>query len=182
MDADHIIEVVNQYTERFPSDASAVEQLVQLISASVDVTSRKEFRGHITCGAIVLRPDCRLLMIHHLTLEKWLFPGGHIEAEDFCLREAAIREVVEETGLSRENLQEFQGWFDHFPIQIDAHEIPANLAKGEPSHKHFDFRFLFGGVAQPLKLQTDEVSDWAWVSAEQAPRDVYQRLVECKLL
>ncbi|WTO36408.1 NUDIX domain-containing protein [Streptomyces achromogenes] len=51
-------------------------------------------------GAALVRPDGRVLTIEHRALRKWLLPGGHVEAEDTSLRDAALRELAEETNQS----------------------------------------------------------------------------------
>jgi ADP-ribose pyrophosphatase YjhB (NUDIX family) len=59
----------------------------------------------IGSGAIVISPDRRrVLMVRHKDMEgdfwrgKWIFPGGLVEHGE-RLGEAAVREVLEETGL-----------------------------------------------------------------------------------
>lgn len=52
------------------------------------------------------------------------------------------------------------------PIHVDAHHIPANPAKGEPDHRHFDFRFLLRTSAEIVELQTEEVAAAAWRYAD----------------
>jgi hypothetical protein len=48
----------------------------------------------------------------------------------------------------------------------EVHPIPANPAKREPRHQHFDLRYAFTVAARPdLRLQADEVSDFAWLPA-----------------
>jgi 8-oxo-dGTP pyrophosphatase MutT (NUDIX family) len=44
-------------------------------------------------------PDGRVLHVKHLALNRWLLPGGHLEAEDSSLLAAAQRELTEETGI-----------------------------------------------------------------------------------
>ncbi|MGW0945922.1 hypothetical protein ACWD4O_25720 [Streptomyces sp. NPDC002623] len=44
-------------------------------------------------------------------------------------------------------------------------QAPAGTGKpqqDEPTHQHFDFRFLFRTTADTGNLQTEEVSDAAW--------------------
>ena len=43
----------------------------------------------------------RILLVHHAKLDKWLPPGGHIEANE-TPDEAVLREIKEETGLDAE--------------------------------------------------------------------------------
>lgn len=150
--------------------------MTELLKTEADITSRKEFRGHVTCSGIVINKQNKLLMIYHRTLEKWLFPGGHIETEDKNLRSAAKREIIEETGITAELLQNFDDWFDKVPIHIDCHSIPANPAKNEPEHKHIDCRFVFKGDTENVALQLEEVTDWARVEASKAPIQIHKRL------
>ncbi len=57
---------------------------------------------------------------------------------------------------------------DATPIDIDVHPIPANLAKGEPGHQHFDLRYAFTTATRPeIRLQADEVHDFAWLPVTQ---------------
>lgn len=78
-------------------------------------------------------------MIFHPYLQKWLQPGGHIEAEE-TPAEACIREVLEETGLQTR----LHPWHENNsqPFDINIHTIPANPKKQEPQHLHYDFRYL----------------------------------------
>ncbi|WP_405448270.1 NUDIX domain-containing protein [Streptomyces achromogenes] len=109
-------------------------------------------------GAALVRPDGRVLTIEHRALRKWLLPGGHIEAEDTSLRDSALRELAEETGISPDQVQPVGDGLLH----IDVHTIPANDAKGEPEHPHFDFRFLFRTTANAVELQEEEVTNYSW--------------------
>lgn len=176
MDNRHIEEIAEAYLGRFPEDRVAIDQLRQLMQAGADVTSRKEARGHVTCGGIVVGEDGRVLMVHHRILDRWLFPGGHVEDGDACLRDSALREIQEEAGLPPESLASWNDDFDLVPIHVDCHPIPANPAKGEPDHQHFDFRFIFRGGAAALCKQEEEVLGCEWVSADRAPATVRDRL------
>lgn len=56
--------------------------------------------------------------------------------------------------------------FGHRPVHIDVHHIPANPTKGEPDHRHFDFRFLFRTSAEVVEPQSEEVTAAAWRYAD----------------
>lgn len=161
--AQHIHETLAAYVEEHPLDKESLAVLTEVLDAAGDsIASRKEFRGHVTAGALLLRPDGRLLTIEHKALKKWLFPGGHLEATDSTLMGAALRELAEETGISPNLVVPDSP----VPLHIDTHPIPANPAKGEPDHQHFDFRFLFRTTADVTELQAEEVTDYSWLFAD----------------
>ncbi|MEM7621469.1 MAG: NUDIX domain-containing protein [Pseudomonadota bacterium] len=166
----------HEYLERFPAEHTELSILSDLLENGADITSRKEFRGHVTCSGVVVNSERRLLMIHHKTLNKWLFPGGHLERNDGTLRQAAQREICEETGMDVHLLNKFGQWFDDIPIHIDCHPIPKNDKKDEPEHSHIDFRYVFQGNLETANLQLDEVTDWAWAEVKQAPIAIQKRL------
>jgi 8-oxo-dGTP pyrophosphatase MutT (NUDIX family) len=161
--AEHIRLTVSDYLSAHPEDEAHLALLLTLLEEVPDVTSRSEFRGHVTAGAVLVDEEGRVLHIHHNALDKWLLPGGHVEAEDSTLAGAALRELVEEAGLDGAAIALAGG----APLHIDVHAIPANDAKGEPAHFHADFRFAFRlDRGADVKLQEEEVSEYAWRPVE----------------
>lgn len=149
------------YLAVFPEDAGALEPLRQQLERGEDVYSRHNFTGHLTAAGIVLSADHRkVLLIHHKNFKRWQQPGGHIEQNDATPRDAARREVLEETGQRVGQPHLVRG--KPTPLHISAHFIPANAAKGEPAHWHYDFRYLFTADAQVLHHQEEEVSAAGW--------------------
>jgi len=118
-------------------------------------TSRSHFvPGHLTASAFVLSPERdAVLLILHKKLGLWLQPGGHIEASDATLEDAARREVAEEVGLALP-VAAPAAVFD-----LDIHVIPAR--KDEPAHEHFDVRFCFRSATRNF-VASDEVADARW--------------------
>jgi len=55
--------------------------------------------------AIFVVHDCRVLVVHHRNLDKWLPLGGHVELDEDP-ETAALREAKEESGLDVELLGE----------------------------------------------------------------------------
>jgi 8-oxo-dGTP pyrophosphatase MutT (NUDIX family) len=107
------------------------------------------------------RTRAHAVLIHHRKLNRWLQPGGHVEDADTSWREAARREVTEETGLSRFIAQRD----DDDVFDVDVHPIPPR--KDEPAHFHYDLRFLFvadvdAGLGDRFTLNTDEAYDCRW--------------------
>ncbi|WP_030254676.1 NUDIX hydrolase [Streptomyces violens] len=161
--AQHVRGTLDAYLDRHPDDKGSLTVLSDVLNEAGDsITSRKEFRGHVTAGAILLRPDGCVLTIEHRALAKWLLPGGHVEPGDETLLGAALRELTEETGITAAHVQAASP----VPLHIDAHQIPANDAKGEPAHLHFDFRFLCRTTVNDVALQEEEVTAYSWQPAD----------------
>jgi 8-oxo-dGTP pyrophosphatase MutT (NUDIX family) len=98
--------------------------------------SREQAGAHFTASALVVdMAGGRTCMIHHAKLGRRLQPGGHIEPDDETVPKAAVREVLEETGLS----VRLHPWAPR-PFDVDIHEIPER--EDEPAHLHLDMRYL----------------------------------------
>jgi 8-oxo-dGTP pyrophosphatase MutT (NUDIX family) len=157
--AQHISDTVAAYLAVYPDDAGSLAPLTAALTSGDDLTSRKQFGGHATASAVLLGQDGRVLLVHHRALDRWLAPGGHLEPSDNDLTAAAARELAEETGVGAGDIEPVGST----PLHIDVHPIPANDAKQEPEHQHFDFRMLFRATRESeLTLQQEEVLGAAW--------------------
>ncbi|WP_329453372.1 NUDIX domain-containing protein (plasmid) [Streptomyces sp. NBC_01724] len=161
----HIRATVEAYLARHPHEREALAGLPAVLDGTGDPSSRATLPGHVTCSAVVIDRDRRVLHIGHRASGLLLAPGGHVEADDRTLLAAALREVDEEVGICPGDLcltpQSLGA-----PIDVDVHTIDANPAKGEPAHQHYDFRFAFYLTAEqppPLALQDEEVSGAKWL-------------------
>ncbi len=155
----HIRKAAQAYLPRHPHERESLAGLLSLLEGDDHPADRATLPGHVTCSAVVIDREQRVLHIGHRGTGLLLNPGGHIE-EDRTLLAAALREACEETGLRPGDLcltSQFLG----SPIDIDVHDIEANPAKGEGAHQHFDFRFVFYLLPEQhprLALQDEEVS------------------------
>jgi 8-oxo-dGTP pyrophosphatase MutT (NUDIX family) len=122
--------------------------------------SRNQFGpGHVTATACVMHPrEAAVLLVHHRRLDRWLLPGGHVEADiDVTIAGSAQREAVEETGV------DLDGGVVPVLVGVDVHGIPGR--KKEPFHLHHDLIFRFR-AARELVKGSDEVRATAWCSLE----------------
>ena len=111
--------------------------------------------GHFTASGFVASPDrSAVLLVHHPRHDRWLQPGGHFEADDGRVEDAARREVGEETGVH--GLSRVGSGL----LRIDAHDIPAR--SDEPAHVHIDLAVGFVAATDEIGPVT-EVLDAAWV-------------------
>jgi 8-oxo-dGTP pyrophosphatase MutT (NUDIX family) len=154
-------QTLGRYILKYPQQAPTVADLLTLIASGVDVLSRSEFRGHVTASVLLINTSGQLLLIKHNALNRWLQPGGHLDASDPSPHDGALRELSEETGIDPSQVSPILGW-ESTPLWIDRHWIPENPRKNEPRHEHWDLQFLLLTSTTSLKLQTAEVSDHAW--------------------
>ena len=113
---EHIRATLAEYTDAHPEEKPALAVVHGLLEDGVELTSRKEYRGHVTAGAVLVNDGDEVLFIRHVALDKWLTPGGHVEPEDVNLIGAAQRELIEETGITLSVTPVLP-----FPVHIDVH-------------------------------------------------------------
>lgn len=129
----------------------------------------KNHTKHFTVtGYVTNRDRTKLLMVHHKKLNKWLPAGGHIEPDELP-HEAALREVLEETGVvaeivSRNNpdlrLRGVRDTQVPAPYALTYQLIPAN--SNEAEHIHIDMLYHLQADEGALKAAVEEVHDVAW--------------------
>ncbi len=136
-------------------EAAILAEFFPFIAAYPDCLSRSCLEGHLTASAWVVDAErTRVLLTHHRKLNLWIQLGGHADGEADLLA-AALREVREESGLTRVRAVSAE------VFDVDRHRIPAR--KTEPEHWHFDVRFLIeADPAEPVVV-SDESHDVAWV-------------------
>lgn len=159
-----IEKVLENYKNKFPHDPN-LEKFFEYLKENVNCTDRKNYNGHITVSALVVK-DKKILLLWHKTFEKLMQPGGHIDPPDKTIFEAIIREVKEETGLDVENDENFAGGlFSKIPITLDVHPIALNEKKQEDAHFHYDMFFYLKmkDENQAIKNVDAGVDDAQWV-------------------
>ena len=159
---------VDETIRRHPEDQARLAELRSLLRKPPGpLADRRASPGHLTASGIVFDPSDRMiLLMHHRGLDRWLQPGGHLDAGELPL-EAARREIFEETGVTV--VTALSPVHDRaLPIDIDSHAIPASAKKNEPAHTHHDFRFAFAvdRLAHPLTIAESEAADIAWMSLD----------------
>jgi 8-oxo-dGTP pyrophosphatase MutT (NUDIX family) len=97
----HIHATVTAYLSYHAGETQTLAPLLDALNAPDDPTSRSTIPGHVTCSAIVIDPDNRVLQIRHKITGRFLAPGGHNEPADIDLATAALRELSEETGIRK---------------------------------------------------------------------------------
>ena len=143
--------------------------------------TRSELSRDFTVAVFVVHRE-RVLLHFHQKLQRWLPPGGHIEPNELP-DEAALREVLEETGVACRLTGGTRMTYDDplLPIQLVS---PAGIQLEQigPDHQHIDLiYFATGAPAEPREqvgwfgleeldplALTDEVRTWGRLAVEAA--------------
>ncbi|WP_250001047.1 NUDIX hydrolase [Actinoplanes sp. M2I2] len=137
---------------------------LELLADGPVAMTRAHRRGHVTASALIVDDAGRVLLCLHGRLGLWMQLGGHCEAGDAGLAEAARREAIEESGLPGLVL-------DPEPIDIDIHEVRCGPADGQPAEPsvHYDVRFLLRAPAGAREQISDESADLGWFTPDALP-------------
>jgi 8-oxo-dGTP pyrophosphatase MutT (NUDIX family) len=132
------------------------------LAAREDACQRECAAGHLTASAVVLdAAGANVLLTLHPRVGRWLQLGGHCEAIDSGLVEAALREATEESGIDGLII-------DPDPIHLDVHPITCSL--GVPT-RHFDVRFAVHAPEGAQPVRSDESDDLRWWPIAALPPD-----------
>ena len=129
--------IVSGFVPALPEQSAARDRILAFIAAHDDALHRSCAEGHLTGSAMVVDARrSRALLMHHTKLRMWLEMGGHADGEG-DLAAVALREAVEESGITGLRLEPG-------PADLDVHRVQP---PGEPAHLHLDVRYV--AVAPP---------------------------------
>ncbi len=146
------------------SEMQHISPTVELLQKTPDCFWRNCFSpGHITGSGILMNPTGdKVLLNHHGIYDIWSTLGGHADGEE-NIRNVAMREVVEESGVSSDKISfAIPGIVD-----VDVHFIEANPVRDEPEHYHFDLVFLFSSTTEDIVI-SEESKALRWCNYDEA--------------
>jgi 8-oxo-dGTP pyrophosphatase MutT (NUDIX family) len=129
---------------------------------------------HLTASTLVLSHDgAQVLLTLHAKARRWFQFGGHLEAGDKTLADAAAREAREESGIAGLVL-------DAVPVHLDEHVVqfcrPGTGDPARPVH-HLDVRFVAVAAPGVEPAVSDESLDVRWWPADALPDPELTELV-----
>ncbi|HCB04687.1 MAG TPA: NUDIX hydrolase [Nocardioides bacterium] len=142
------------WTARDGDQEALRSRYVAHLEAHSDGVYRQCRPDHLTAGALVVSADFdRVLLTLHAKAGRWFQFGGHCEPGDRSLADAALREAVEESGVSGLLL-------DPEPVHLDEH--PVTFC-GEPGLvHHLDVRFVAVAPPDAVPVASEESTDVRW--------------------
>ena len=154
----HKNNLLNLLKNHNPIDSQEViftEKITKFVQQNPDCFERSLLIGHVTGSAWIVDKSRQFtLLTHHRKLDKWFQTGGHCDGDSDVLN-VAMKEAMEETGLS-----DIQAISSNI-FDVDIHEIPER--KGVPTHLHYDVRFLLEADMNEPLIISSESSDLAWI-------------------
>ncbi len=141
------------------TEAEMILRTLRFIEEHNNPMDQKLIVGHLTGSSWIVNLErTKALLTHHAKLGMWLQLGGHAEIEDNSIKDTAIREAKEESGL-----QSVQLISDDI-LSVDIHVIPER--KAFPEHLHFDVQFFFEADENESLSISTESKDLKWIALE----------------
>lgn len=147
-----------------------------------NVLTRENEVAHITSSALILNASLdQTLMIHHNIYKTWAWTGGHADG-DSDLYSVAIKEALEETGLSSINTLSDE------IASIDVIPVYGHFKKGKyvASHLHLNIAYvLIANTEASLRVNEEETSGVRWIPIDEIADysnepyliEIYEKLV-----
>ncbi|MGE5196528.1 MAG: NUDIX hydrolase [Anaerolineae bacterium] len=151
----------------FQNQLLLIPRFEELLCNALDCFERTARPGHLTASAFVLSCDlAHVALTHHAKLKRWMQLGGHADGH-FLMHEVALKEAVEEGGIS---CLQFLNWCAldgdiPIPFDLDIHEIPATPK--EDAHLHYDVRYLLVAEEKLPLVVSEESIDVRWIALEE---------------
>lgn len=145
-------------------EALRLEYLAHL-DAHEAATDRSGPPAHFTASCLVVDPGAEhVLLTLHPKVGRWLQFGGHLEEHDSSVAAGALREALEESGLTAATLQLRPG-----PAQLDRHALGSGFTR---CTEHLDLRWIAIAAEGAEPVASDESDDVAWWPVDALPEDM----------
>ena len=160
-----LLSALYSYRPWNPQEARDTTELLRRLEAGEDLFHRENTAAHLTASAWVVSPDRRqVLMAYHNLYDSWAWLGGHADG-DHDLLAVALREVREESGLTKIRAVS-PDIYSLEILTVDGHEKHGKYVS---SHLHLNVTFLVeADPAEAVRCKPDENSRVGWFTPEGA--------------
>ena len=179
----NLFEQIKNYIPANEQEQHDKEQMLEFMQANENCLSRENTVAHFTASVWTVNKErTKVLMVYHNIYDSWAWVGGHADGiED--LREVALRELQEETGVKNGRL------VDGGIFSIETLTVGGHVKKGAyvSSHLHFNVTYLAeADESETLVVKEDENQGVKWFTFEEALKassepwmveNVYKKLI-----
>ena len=160
-----LLEQITAYRPWNEQEEQDRKELLRRLQSGEELYSRDNCAAHLTASAWVVSPDRRqVLMAYHNLYDSWAWLGGHADG-DHDLLAVALREVREESGLTKIRAVS-PDIYSLEILTVDGHEKHGKYVS---SHLHLNVTFLVeADPAEAVRCKPDENSRVGWFSLEDA--------------
>lgn len=166
---------LNAFRPECEQEEKDLALLRRCLDTEKDLFTRQNPLVHLTASAWVMNgARDKVLMCFHKIYNSWSWLGGHADG-DTALAAVALKEVREESGLSRLRLLSGDIY------SLEALHVEGHIKRGEyvSSHIHMNVTYLIeADETEPLIIKEDENSGLRWFTlaeAETLPEEVWMR-------
>jgi len=149
--------------------------ILDFIDTNSNALERTNLAAHVTSSAFVVNESMtKILFAYHKIYDSWAWVGGHADGNPDLL-EVAIKEAMEETGISK-----VTPYDDHI-FTIDVIQVMNHMKHGKyvPDHLHLNAAFLLiADEHDSLSINHDENSGVAWFDIH----DVFNHVSEKRMI
>lgn len=141
--------LLHAYLDHHPDERAVLRPLL----TALDEETQEGDGPGITCGAVVVDRDRRVLHVRPGGIGPAVIPGRRVRPRDAAPAAVALGEVEQRTGLRRGDLC-------HTPQYMD---VPIDIAVPESTGRHYDIRFLYCLAHEDPVTRgsgTDAHTDW----------------------
>ncbi|HEX6499157.1 MAG TPA: NUDIX domain-containing protein [Micromonosporaceae bacterium] len=156
-----LVSVITGYRPATDEEAADLTRIRALVGDGGDPWHRST-PLHVTASALIVHPPTgRVLLRWHARVQAWIQVGGHGDPGEVDPLAVAMREAVEETGLT-----DLVPWPDAELVHVVI--VPVPTSPTEPAHEHADLRYLLATEHPDAAVPESPDAPLRWLTVDRA--------------